>query len=96
MTKNLKEIESALSELTKILSLDNERNWSRGINSALSHVRAGTEEDYHSAKSIYKTMCSGGAGFMEYYIKRDNPKDQAELNTRLDHIRDRLWDLFEC
>ena len=96
MTKNLKEIENTLSELTKILNLDNERNWSRGINSALSHVRAGTEEDYRSAKSIYKTMCSGGAGFMEYYIKRDNSKDQAELNAQLDHARDKLWDLFEC
>ena len=96
MMKSAKEIENTLSELIKILSADNERNWSRGIHSALSHVQAGTEEDYRLAKSIYMTMCNGGAGFMEYYIKREDSKEQAKINTELDLARDKLWDLFEC
>ena len=94
MFENINEIEITLSELVKILDEENELNWSRGINSALLHTQAGTEEEYLLARSIYKTMCNGGAGFMEYYIKRKDFKDQQRANARLDSARDKLWDLF--
>lgn len=94
--KNFRKVEYVLSELEKILEKEKETNWSRGIKAALSHIKAGTEDDYLLAKSIYKTMCVGGAGFMEYYIKRDSFEEQRIANTKLESMRDRLWDLFNC
>ena len=96
MVRNFREIEFVLSELVKVLNEEGETNWSRGINAALSHVKTGTEDDYLMARSIYKTMCMGGAGFMEYYIKRDSFEEQRIANTKLESMRDRLWDMFDC
>ena len=91
MAQSIEEIESVLSDLRIILNDESERNWSRSIDSILLLVQSGTEEDFVAAKSMYKTMCSGGAGFMGFYIKRDSFKEQLEINTRLDNARDRLW-----
>ena len=96
MVRNYREIELVLSELEKVLDEEGETNWSRGIKAALSHVKTGTEDDYLLASSIFKTMCMGGAGFMEYYIKRDSFEEQRIANTKLESMRDRLWDMFNC
>lgn len=96
MFKNINEIQVALVELESILDREEESNWSKGVKAALLHIKSGTEDDYYSARSIYKTMCNGSAGFMEYYIKRDDFKEQEKANDKLDSVRDRLWDLFCC
>lgn len=94
MFTNINEIKVVLRELDNILDNENESNWSKGIKSALLYVKSGTEEDYFLARSVYKTMCNGGAGFMEYYIKRDDFREQETANAKLDSARDKLWDLF--
>lgn len=94
MKKNIEEIEKLLSDIKNILEQENESNWLRGIKAALLHIKNGGQEEFLLSKSVYKTMCNGGRGFMEYYIKKNDAEEQKVANEKLDSARDKLWNLF--
>lgn len=91
MQNKIEQAKETLIALRNILENEGETNWSRGVKTALTHIEAGTEEEYLLAKSVYKTMCHGGRGFMEYYIKETG----TSKNDVLDNARDKLFDIFE-
>ena len=95
------QIESAYNMLIEIRSLlekENENNWRRGIDAAISEM---TNQDgtlnkigFENARSIYKTMTAGGRGFSEYYIWKNNENDRIAENKRLDNLRAKAWEIL--
>lgn len=72
----------------EILAAQGDRNWIRGIESALAKWEAGNLDE---ACSIYRSMVAGGRGFAEYNIWIDDYDQRIAANQGLDAIRDELW-----
>ena len=87
-----------LERLERLLNAQNEQNWVRGIRAALAELRkqdgSVNTAGFANARSIYRTMTTGGRGFSEYFIWNTDEEARLSANSELDHLRERLWSLF--
>ncbi|MDR0782054.1 MAG: hypothetical protein LBF16_15445 [Pseudomonadales bacterium] len=87
-----------LEQLESVLNAQNERNWLRGIRTAIAELKRpdGSVDTtgFENARSIYLTMTAGGRGFSEYFIWDNDENTRLSANSKLDQIRECLWSLF--
>jgi hypothetical protein len=97
--KRSAEARRLLVELRALLESEGEANWRRGLESAIACLSDGQgnldPQGFEDARSIYKTMTSGGRGFAEYYIVRPSETDQIRANESLEDLRSRVWSAFD-
>jgi hypothetical protein len=87
-----------LEQVAGLLEVERERNWLRGIHAAINELRrpdsSASPHGLENARSIYLGMTSGGRGFAEYFIWRDDEETRIARNEKLDQIRAELWILL--
>lgn len=97
--KQSDEARRLLIALRALLESASENNWRRGIDAAIGEL---THADgslnilgYDNARSIFKTMTSGGRGFAEYYVWKDSEDQRIAVNRELDDLRLKIWEVFD-
>jgi hypothetical protein len=89
---------SLLKKLLELLEGEQDRNWIRGVKSALQELTDSngcvTEDRFESARSIYRAMTVGGRGFSEYFVWREDEDARISKNRELDYLREKLWEVF--
>jgi len=95
----IKEFLRKLAAIRNILQNEGEANWRQGIDAAISEL---LDPDgnlnlsgYENARSIYRSMVTGGRGFAEYYIWKNKEEDRIAANEELDMLRADVWRLME-
>jgi len=92
-------IRNCLIDLQKIIEQQDDNEWLKGIKATINSLtnRDGSVSfaGFQDAKSIYKTMTEGGRGFSEYNIWSEDESERLCINKELDHIRSKLWVLFD-
>lgn len=94
--KNLNLIRLLL-ELKKTYHDEKTFNFDRGIDAIiniLSENSTPKSDEWDQAASLYRTMAGSKSGFSDVYIERDTAEQRVIANTRLDFIRQELWDTF--
>lgn len=87
-----------LKDLLSILESQHEKNWSRGLKSAIAELLDSKgnviASGFDNERSIYNTMTAGGGGLSEYFVGMDDEDKRLQLNEKLDMLRRQIWAVF--
>ena len=82
-------------QIHALLEKQDEKNWRRGIAAAIGELLntdgSLNAAGFDNARSIYRTITTGGQGFAEYGVWKENYEERVAANRDLDQLRSRAW-----